>query len=65
MGSLGIIGIGWDRPCDNFLYGFKAARRAARTADSAHRLRSRWRSRYGGDKRQSGWREKRKSPGPP
>ena len=24
-----------DKPCENFLYGFKAARRAARAADSA------------------------------
>ena len=46
--------------CENFLYVFKAARWAARAADSAHRLRSRWRSRYGGDERRSGWRESTK-----
>jgi hypothetical protein len=40
--------------CENFLYVFKAARRAARAATSAARLRSRCRS---GGQAPVGWRE--------
>jgi hypothetical protein len=42
----------WTLPVRTFFTAFKAAHRAARTANSAHSpslcLRSRWRSRYGG-----------------
>jgi hypothetical protein len=39
--------------CEKFLYGFKAARRAARAADSARSPPLRWRSRCGGARRRS------------
>jgi hypothetical protein len=54
------------RICADLLYGFKAAPAGPLAPPTRRaRLRSRWRSRCGGDERRSGWREKRKALGPP
>jgi hypothetical protein len=37
-----------NRPCADFLFGFRAADQAARAADTARTLHSGWRSSYGG-----------------